>query len=68
MQITLCAFASKKRKVMKRIYLKPEIELIKLDNEISLQLSSTEDLDPMGEPNWSKASEYFNNDPYKNVG
>jgi hypothetical protein len=53
---------------MKRIYLKPEIELIKLDNEISLQMSSTEDLDPMGEPNWSKASEYFNNDPYKNKG
>jgi hypothetical protein len=51
----------------KKPYNTPRIERIKLDNEISLALESTQ---PSGEPNnWSKAPEYFNNDPFKtNVG
>lgn len=48
----------------KQTYIDPEIELIRLDNEISLQLASTEDADPMGEPGWtSKAADSFTNDP-----
>lgn len=35
----------------KKLYLTPDIELIRLDNDISLQLAS--DVDPMGEPDWS---------------
>ena len=47
----------------KQTYIYPEIELIRLDNDISLQLAS-EDTDPMGEPGWtSKAADYFTNDP-----
>lgn len=48
---------------MKKEYKSPEIELIKLDNEISLQLAS--DADPMGEPDWvvSATKDYFSNDP-----
>jgi len=50
----------------KKPYNSPRIERIRLDNEISLALESTQ---PSGEPNWSKAPEYFNNDPFKtNVG
>ena len=46
----------------KQVYITPEIELIRLDNEISLQLAS--DVDPMGEPDWSsKADDSFLNDP-----
>ncbi len=40
-----------KIKKMKAIYSNPEIELIKLDNEISLQLASS--FDPMTEPDWT---------------
>jgi hypothetical protein len=51
----------------KRAYLAPQIVQIKLDNEISLALESAPPLGP-GE-NLSKASEYFNNDPFKtNLG
>ena len=48
----------------KRIYSFPQIERIKLDNEISLSLESS---NPEGEPadNMLKAPEYFNNDPFK---
>lgn len=55
---------------MKKEYLKPEIELIKLDNDISLQLSSNEDSDPSNEPDWiSKGAEHFGSNPYKtNIG
>lgn len=35
----------------KEMYLTPDIELIRLDKDISLQLQS--DADPIGEPNWS---------------
>jgi hypothetical protein len=48
----------------KENYYSPEIELIRLDNDISLQLAS--DADPMGEPiDWevSATKDYFSNDP-----
>jgi hypothetical protein len=48
----------------KRVYIAPQIEQIKLDNEISLALESTPPFGP-GE-SISKAPEYFNNDPFKN--
>lgn len=48
-------------------YIEPEIELIRLDREISLQLAS--DTDPYGEPNspeWSyNNSATISNDPLK---
>ena len=47
-----------------QIYTAPEIERIELDNEIALQLESQPPIGP-GEAN-NKASEYFNNDPFKN--
>ena len=47
----------------KRNYIAPAVELIKLDNDISLQLTSDAPYGP-GE-NQSKAPEYFNNDPFK---
>jgi hypothetical protein len=51
----------------KRKYLNPEIEMIRLDSEISLQLQS-EDANPEGEPSgpgWSASGrqEYFSNKP-----
>lgn len=49
---------------VKRIYNKPTVELIKLDNEISLILESSNS-DP-GEPGYVNSLEYFNNDPCKN--
>jgi len=51
----------------KKTYSPPQIERIQLDNEISLALESNF---PMGEPGgFSKAHEYFNNDPFKtNLG
>ena len=48
----------------KRIYKCPSIELIKLDNEISLALQSEPPLGP-GE-SLSLAPEYFGNDPFRN--
>ncbi|MBP1664292.1 MAG: hypothetical protein H6Q19_1432 [Bacteroidetes bacterium] len=47
----------------RRTYRVPLIELIRLDNEISLQLAS--DTNPAEEPNWSKASTHPTDDPYK---
>ena len=47
----------------KRAYIAPQIEQIKLDNEISLALESEPPVVP-GE-SISKAPEYFNNDPFK---
>jgi len=43
-------------------YSAPQIERIKLDNEISLALESIPPFDPEA----SLAPEYFNNDPFKN--
>jgi hypothetical protein len=53
---------------LKRDYTLPVISRIKLDNEISLALESN--VDPNSEPdNWSKAQDYFKNDPFKtNLG
>lgn len=46
----------------KQTYIYPEIELISMDNDISLQLAS--DPEPQGEPNWSNNStDYFTSDP-----
>jgi len=48
----------------KRIYLNPTIELIKLDNEISLALESFPPEGP--EEGLSLAPEYINNNPFRN--
>ena len=47
----------------KRTYFPPQIELIRLDNEISLQLAS--DTTPPEEPGWTKTENQQNDDPYK---
>jgi len=45
-------------------YISPEIELIRLDREISLQLAS--DSEPLCEPNWSNnVTDYFTGNPLK---
>jgi hypothetical protein len=54
----------------KRKYFKPEIELIRLDSEISLQLES--DVNPDGEPTgpgWSASNQqdYFSNNPLQDI-
>ena len=46
----------------KKTYNPPQIEIIKLDNEISLQLAS--DTTPPVEPDFGKANQH-SNDPYK---
>jgi hypothetical protein len=48
----------------KRKYIKPRIEWIPLDNEISLALESTPPAGP--EEGASLAPEYLNNDPFRN--
>ena len=55
---------TKERMTEKRIYLNPTIELIKLDNEISLALQSIPPEGP-GE-SLSLVPEYFGNDPFIN--
>ena len=53
-----------KKRHGKRAYNSPCIERIRLDNTISLTLDS--DNDPDNDPdNWTKASEHFNNDPFR---
>jgi hypothetical protein len=48
----------------KRMYVIPEIQLIKLDNEISLALAS--DVPPAGpDEGASLTPDYFNNDAFK---
>jgi hypothetical protein len=47
----------------KKTYRAPQIEQIKLDNEISLVMESSPPTGP-GE-SLGKAPEYFNNDPFK---
>jgi hypothetical protein len=51
--------------IQKRTYSAPQIEQIKLDNEISLALESTPPVFEMAKG--SNAPEYFNNDPFKNI-
>lgn len=50
---------------VKVAYIAPSIELIALDNEISLVLESTPPLGP-GESANNSAPEFFKNDPWKN--
>ncbi len=55
-------------KTTQQYYITPEIEWIRLDNEISLQLQSIEDNDPNGEPTgngWSASNyqDFFNTNP-----
>ena len=50
-------------KTTKNTYNAPQLNLIKLDNELSLQLTSDAPYGP-GE-NQSKAPDFFNNDPFK---
>ncbi|MDD4968317.1 MAG: hypothetical protein PHT07_02695 [Paludibacter sp.] len=48
----------------KRVYSSPEIEHVKLDNDISLILES----DPPNGPNeTNNTPEYFKNDPFKSI-
>lgn len=51
------------KEIQKRVYTTPAIQVVNLDNEISLQLASPT-ADPDETHNMS-APEYFNNDPYK---
>ncbi len=48
----------------KEAYIAPEIEVILLDNDITLQLAS-EDNNPPEEPWGAKANQQLSNDPYK---
>lgn len=54
----------------RRIYASPMITEIKLDNQISLQLTSDAPVGPGEGPGaQNRAPEYFNNDPFKaNLG
>ena len=57
----------KPQNIVKKEYLTPVVEKIKLDNEVSLTLEST----PPAGPNegYLKVPEYLNNDPFKgNLG
>jgi len=49
--------------IEKRTYNRPHVELIELDNEISLVLQS--DNNPEGEPTFSQMPEHFINDAFK---
>ena len=53
----------KNEKVQNRTYSAPKIMRIKLDNEISLVLQST---DAPGDPESLLSPEFFNIDPFKN--
>ena len=50
----------------KKIYSSPNIEMIKLDNDISLQLVSPPPNTAPGEGGFNAPS-HFNNDPFKNT-
>jgi len=47
-------------KTEKRKYIMPEIQVVLLDNAISLALAS----EPDGDPNWTKVIHNFNDDPF----
>lgn len=53
----------------KKTYSAPQVDMIRLDNEISLQLASGEEAKPIGDPTgngWDvKANQQHSNDPYK---
>jgi len=54
-----------KTHINKKTYIKPQVELIKLDNDISLTLDSLSPPDGPGEVTGALAPEYFKNDPFK---
>jgi len=54
-----------KTQINKKTYIKPQVELIKLDNDISLTLDSLSPPDGPGEVTGALAPEYFKNDPFK---
>lgn len=49
---------------MKRVYTTPEIEVVELDNEISLQLASDPPVPGQGDE-VNNRTNHFSNDPYK---
>lgn len=49
----------------KQIYLTPKIEIIKLDNDISLQLQSSDDTPPFGPDETRNIPMHFNNNPFE---
>ena len=53
-----------KTETVKRFYTKPELKTIKIDNQISMVMLSSEDPNPIGEP-YSSKMPTSNNDPYK---
>lgn len=55
-----------KTQINKMAYVQPQIELIKLDNDISLALESTPPQGP-GEGTRALTPEYLNNDPFKTI-
>jgi len=54
-----------KTHINKKTYIEPRVELIKLDNEISLTLDSVTPPEGPGEGTGALAPEYFKNDPFK---
>jgi len=52
-------------KFIKREYKAPKVECVKLDNEISLVLESSDPPVPGNETQNTNTPEYFNNDPLK---
>lgn len=50
----------------KQIYFVPKIEIIQLDNEISLQLESSDFNPPTGPNEVRNIPSHFNNNPYSN--
>ncbi len=48
----------------KRVYATPEIQVVNLDNEISLALESTPAIPSDGDEVYN-APDHFNNDPFK---
>jgi hypothetical protein len=51
----------------KKTYITPQVELVKLDNEISLALESSPPEGPNETNNTMTAPEYFGNEPFNTV-
>ncbi len=49
----------------KRVYTTPEIQVVNLDNEISLQLASNPPEPDSGDEVYNKPGQQHSNDPYK---
>ncbi|HNW99191.1 MAG TPA: hypothetical protein PKK00_12350 [Bacteroidales bacterium] len=54
----------KKHNTKKRLYNKPSVEQIKIDNEISVFMTTTSDTPP-GDPSGALQPDKFDNNPYK---